>query len=302
MKLKMFLFICIFSAFAFVSAQAINFESLVSSEDANEICLLEDDLLKQVNDIIAQDPSLSEPITSADIDWNSAYKIYVDSTVFQSNTTSTEEILDLLASQDSYIWQIPIQSGSHTLIADFSKRLAPDADALSLLSEEEQADFLTSVGHWVITAVSIYDSKVSMPGWRIKLEESITTNQLDASDQMGILIGGESGIHSVIGLIANEQDVTHIIPLQNNINIGTTNTYSAITSNLSFEKGIAYSFSENASILSQIEPDSSSGGTGTAIHLKKDTSSSLPPIIYCLTGCGIVGLIVLYLRKKHTNS
>lgn len=302
MKLKLFLFTCIFAAFSLTFAQATDFESLLSSNDADEICLLEDELIERANSIITDESLLSKPITSADIDWSSAYKIYVDSDIFQSNTTSTEKILDSLESQDLYIWQLPIQSGSYTLVANFSKRLAPDADALSLLSEEKQADFLASVGDWVITVISLYDSDANMPGWRTKLEESIAANQLDAPDQMGILIGGESGIHSVMGLVANEQEVTHIIPLQADLDIDMTSTYSERSTNLSFEKGIAYSFSENASILSQIEPDSSLGGAGTAIHLKEDTSSPLRPIIYCLTGCGLVGLIVLYLRKKHTNS
>lgn len=245
-KFRFCFLVCIFAAFSWFPAQALQFEKLSDAPEAGEIYAQADKAVSWANDFLAHGSPASEPATVNDIDWEGAYKVYVDTSIFQLNTVSTQGVLDILAEQDSYLWQLPIRGKTDMVIVSFTKLKPVRSLPKEELTQAELAALRTKKGIWTVNSAGANDTTL-----RIRLEEAASANHLNEEDQHGILIGGESGIHyTMIGLVANETEITHFIPLDTDIVMDTASRRP-----IYFAEKKAYSLREWQPVLSKILPD-----------------------------------------------
>ena len=119
-----------FSATAFASDFSGNAESELSN--------ISDKIVTAVNDVYS-DKNIS--ITAEDINYDSAFKIYVDTNVFKLSTNVAGEIENALEN-GNYIYLLPIDTVNGTVVVNFQKGLPLSENAKAILSEEEQQEVL----------------------------------------------------------------------------------------------------------------------------------------------------------------
>ena len=117
-----------FSATAFASDFSGNAESELSN--------ISDKIVTAVNDVYS-DKNIS--ITAEDINYDSAFKIYVDTSVFKLSTNVAGEIENALEN-GNYIYLLPIDTVNGTVVVNFQKGLPLSENAKAILSEEEQQE------------------------------------------------------------------------------------------------------------------------------------------------------------------
>lgn len=133
-----------FSATAFASDFSGNAESELSN--------ISDKIVTAVNDVYS-DKNIS--ITAEDINYDSAFKIYVDTNVFKLSTNVAGEIENALEN-GNYIYLLPIDTVNGTVVVNFQKGFPLSENAKAILSEEEQQEVLDNAGKWVISSLALY--------------------------------------------------------------------------------------------------------------------------------------------------
>lgn len=80
-------------------------------------------------------------ITEDDIHWEKAFKIYIDTDIYSTETNSPSQVIELLEQADTQhnvIWQLPISKGDVHLTVDYTiQRSLPDSVRSMML----EADF-----------------------------------------------------------------------------------------------------------------------------------------------------------------
>lgn len=186
-----------FSATAFASDFSGNAESELSN--------ISDKIVTAVNDVYS-DKNIS--ITAEDINYDSAFKIYVDTNVFKLSTNVAGEIENALEN-GNYIYLLPIDTVNGTVVVNFQKGLPLSENAKAILSEEEQQEVLDNAGKWVISSLALYKNGNSNYDYEKKLSSIIDEIPADT-----ILVGGLPIFQDVVALIPNSDGVIEeIVPV-----------------------------------------------------------------------------------------
>ena len=278
-----------------VSAQAVSFGSLAESADADEIQALAPQIVDWCNDVIQNEPSLGGVVAASDLDWNAAYPVYLDSSVFQLDTASTAAILGNLTAQDCYIWQVPVSVPGASLLVSLQIGGEPDAQALALLDEQTQAEVQNNIGRWSVSSVAIQGDT---PDWRTQMQLDLQAFGLDNADTQCILLGNEAGTHTMIGLAGNVQRMTHMIPLQSDLSLDGAEERTASGARLLFTQDTAYTFADAAASLSQIQPVASDANAAGG-RAQADARSSLPVVPFVCVVLVVCGVGFYLFRRKR---
>ena len=129
----------------FCNSICIRFFGQAESELSN----ISDKIVTAVNDVYS-DKNIS--ITAEDINYDSAFKIYVDTNVFKLSTNVAGEIENALEN-GNYIYLLPIDTVNGTVVVNFQKGLPLSENAKAILSEEEQQEVLDNAGKWSFLAL-----------------------------------------------------------------------------------------------------------------------------------------------------
>lgn len=97
-----------------VSAASGGFESLPESEEFAEITDLQDTILTKLNQIVLSErPNQTIVFTPEDIHWDRAYKLYIETNIYELEDTTPQGIRQALTNENA-IWQLPLSKDGFT--------------------------------------------------------------------------------------------------------------------------------------------------------------------------------------------
>lgn len=176
-----------------------------------------DTLQDMASDIISMancfhgDGFYSEP---SDIQFEDAYCVYVDADILQKSPLTQDELTKQL-NASNLVWNIPVVSNEKTVIVQISKALEPDEIAQSELTVDEIETMKENAGKWQVVSASIYETGETPMD---NLNNALSSNFENLSNYKCVLLGGERGIHSMLALVLENENVTGGITLQGDIN------------------------------------------------------------------------------------
>lgn len=175
----------------------------VSAADANDdLSGLTDEIIAASNDLFPD--KLSRKITTEDIDYNNAFKIYVGVNLFETDVHSAEEIPGTFGA-DGYIYELPIYLDGDTLIVDIAKGqpLNKNAD----FTQEEEQNILNNVGKWQVTAVKYYEGETI--DYLAELQ-----NKTGSTPNNPVLVGGLPYFRYAVALLFNDSGtISGFVPM-----------------------------------------------------------------------------------------
>lgn len=184
-----------------ITAFASDFSGNAESELGN----ISDKIVTAVNEVYS-DKSIS--ITAEDINYGRAFKVYVDTNVFELTTNIASEIENTLEN-GNYIYLLPIDTVNGTVVVNLQKGLPLSENAKAILSEEEQQEVLDNVGKWVVSSLALYKNGNLNYDYEKTLSSIIDEIPADT-----ILVGGLPIFQDVVALIPNSDGVLEgIVPV-----------------------------------------------------------------------------------------
>ena len=196
--------------FSLLVSMILSFSSTVLAVDftgdANtELSGITEDIIIAVNELYGSE--LDHQITEADIDYGKAYKIYVDTNIFELPTNSVDEIRDVLEN-GTYIYLVPITIGTKTVVVNVQKGLPLSKDAEEILSEQEKQEVIANTGKWIASVFTLYpagDGRINY--------DAFLKNMIGNIPDGTLLVGGLPFFQDVVAIIPNNKgEVESIVP------------------------------------------------------------------------------------------
>ena len=191
---------CSFNSFAGLN------ELINADFEKEEIVLLEDAILSRLNDGGAR-ADIKRDVTSGDIDFDKAYRVYGNSSLFDERTRDKEEIKGILES-GSYIWQIPIFIGHDTVLVDIYKNTEISED----VPEDVKEELEKTLGEWQVGAIYVYNNRTV--DFQDTVRESLREAGLNADEYVFEFVSGLPGIRYPVAVVFDEDAAMFIIPAE----------------------------------------------------------------------------------------
>lgn len=278
------LLVCVLSlamTFAFsATALAADF----SDNAKSELSSISNEIVTAVNELYGDE---NNTITAADIDYNKAFKVYVDTDVFKLSTNKASELESTLES-GNYIYVLPISTNNGTVVANIQKGLPLSDDARAVLTEEEQQEVLSKVGQWVVSSVAFYDSGDT----RYDYSNSLSSKVGEIPDGT-MLVGSLPIFHDVVALIPGADGmVESLVPV-------TESSYEAKQISKARNSSNVYDYQQVKEYANQLPTENPdiAGGTG----IMATTNSSIAVVAIVLLVAFVTGSL-LFVSKKTKNA
>lgn len=188
--------------------------ALAATDSSDDISNLTDEIITTTNDLLSD--KLPNNITSANINYDNAYKIYVGTNVFKMDTTNINDLTNAFGS-DGYIYELPIYIDGNTIIVNIAKGQPLNENAE--LTEAERQEILSKVGKWSVTGVKYYEGETV--NYKIELQK-----MLNDVPKNVILVGGLPHFRYAVALIADDEgNVQELVPLSNVPGVENINSF-----------------------------------------------------------------------------
>ena len=265
-----------FSATAFASDFSGNAESELSN--------ISDKIVTAVNEVYS-DKNIS--ITAEDINYDSAFKIYVDTNVFKLSTNVAGEIENALEN-GNYIYLLPIDTVNGTVVVNFQKGLPLSENAKAILSEEEQQEVLDNAGKWVISSLALYKNGNSNYDYEKKLSSIIDEIPADT-----ILVGGLPIFQDVVALIPNSDGVIEeIVPV-------TATAYDENLVTYARSNSVIYDYEQVKEIANDLPEANSDMAGGTDVKDVDHSQVTYARFIWGILALSVFGCAFFFFKKRN---
>ncbi len=256
----------------------------LAADTEMEIGNLTDSIIETSNNLLEN--QLPRPLSENDIDYSLAYKIYVDTNVFQIDTNDAETITKALEA-GNYIYELPIYVNDSTVIVNISKGLPLDPNVE--FTESEKQKILENVGKWGVSAVKFYSGEIV--DYKAIIEESV--NEVPNET---LLVGGLPNFKYAVALLPNEKgEISTLVPLSEVPNIQKIARAKTSTSTNAYD----YNQTKNYVNTLPVSKADEAGGYGFPDEAANAANSYiyLVPIILAVAILGIGGFMVA--KKRH---
>lgn len=278
------LLVCVLSLAMTFALSATAFAADFSDNAESELSSISNEIVTTVNELYGDE---NNTITAADIDYNKAFKVYVDTDVFKLSTNNASELESTLES-GNYIYVLPISTNNGTIVTNIQKGLPLSDKARDVLTEEEQQEVLSKVGQWVVSSVTFYD----LGDTRFDYSNSLSSKIGEIPDGT-MLIGSLPIFHDVVALIPGDDGmVESLVPV-------TESAYETEQISTAKNGSNVYDYQQVKEYANQLpaeDPDlaGSTGFTAT-------TNSSIVVVAIILLVAFITGSL-LFVSKKAKNA
>jgi len=265
-----------------VAFSAMVFAADFSDKAESELSSISNEIVTEVNELYKDE---NNTITVTDIDYNKAFKVYVDTDVFKLSTNKASEIESTLES-GNYIYVLPISTNNGTVVANIQKGLPLNDNARAVLTEKEQEEVLSKVGQWVVSSITFYD----LGDTRFDYSKSLSSKVGEIPDGT-MLVGSLPIFHDVVALIPGDDGmVESLVPV-------TESAYE--TEQISMVKNGFYDYLQVKEYNNQLPPEDPdlAGSTG----ITTATNRSIVVVAIVLLVALIIGS-VLFVSKKAQNA
>ena len=173
-----------------------------AAESSDNFSDLSEEIIATVNGIFSD--KLPRQITQEDIDYNSVYKIYTETNVFELNTSNMDEIINI-SENEGYIYELPVYIEDDTVIVVITK--GRELNESVEFTEEERQQILANVGKWGVAGVKYFEDET------IDHVQEIQKSTNYISENV-ILVGGLPCFRYAVALIADDnRNIQEIVPL-----------------------------------------------------------------------------------------
>lgn len=287
-------------------------ESLLSNfEEKDEIEVLSAEIVDMAN-CFEGDGFYAE---ISDVDFSKAYCVFVEADILTEIPQKRSELEKLLDSAHK-VWNIPVYANGKVVLVQVSKGVELSEIEQDEFSEEELERIRENAGKWHTVSSTMYEEG-QLPVQR--LGGILSANSINVDECKCVLIGGESGIRTLIavmiendtvsGAISLERTVTYVSNEQTkNRNALKTKTFNLgdeeSENNVKLQQNQIYLLEEFAKVASQELEDNTQGDGMRGPSSNGGEQSNLSK--YYIIGGMILGLAILigvfsrrYLRSKR---
>lgn len=160
----------------------------------------------------------SEKPSQINIDYDSAYGIYIDVDLFSGSSKSYREVMDL-CKKAPVCYIVPVQVDEKHAVAEVSRGLPLNTSASSLLTEEEKEEIRNNEGKWIPASLTFDAGQKSMEQ---QTDDTLTQNGISPETDH-CMVGGVPGIHDLI-LVADTRSGCVYIPFDSSISAAHEST------------------------------------------------------------------------------
>ncbi|MEF9921458.1 MAG: hypothetical protein RR444_10615 [Oscillospiraceae bacterium] len=273
---KTFIFVLSLMTFFALSIQTFAAESNIGIE------YLSNTVVETANELF--NTEISRQITESDVDFSKAYKIYVDTNVFQLETDSKSIMLQELE-KGNFIYELPIYIDGSTLIVNIAKGQPLNQNAE--FTDTEKQKIIDNVDKWQVTAIKYYDGEIIDYRNDINTAMGVETNN-------AILIGGLPNFKYAVALIADNNDnITTLIPLSGVPGVEAIANF-AINTN-------AFNYQETKEFVNSLPQPNPNEASGYGFPVKY-ASTSINYLMVCLIALicvASVSCLIVFLKKQR---
>lgn len=275
------IFVCLLALSVVISLSTTTFAANFSRGDEFELCNLTEKIIAAVDELYG------EEITTNDINFKNAYKVYVDTNVFELPTNDANEIRDALEG-GNYIYLLPISVGKGTIVVNIQKGLPLSDNAKSVLTKDEQQEVMNNVGKWIVSNVTLYDL-----GNNIYDYADVLSRKLNRIPDGTLLVGSLPIFEDVVALVPNSEGIIEkIVPL-------TNTSYSLRQLNNSKNSSEVYDYSTVKEYAKKLPAENSNLSGGT-VNEEVSTSQNREFFsIALIVACG--GVVILLIKNKKSR-
>ena len=149
-------------------------------------------------------------LTTDDIDFSGAYKIFVDTNIFEIPTNNYDELLSILEAESVRIYEVPVFfDNGDVYVANLQINLPLDKNAYDVMTEGEIKSYLSTVGSWSVSVMSQYSKE---DGNYIEYNEMLKSE----IEEFGppILVGSLPYFRDAVALFRNpDGNIGKVVPL-----------------------------------------------------------------------------------------
>ena len=96
-------------------------------------------------------------LTTDDVDFSGAYKIYVDTNIFEIPTNNYDELLSILEAESARIYEVPVFfDNGDVYVANLQINLPLNKIAYEVMTDKEIEGYLSTVGSWSVSVMYQY--------------------------------------------------------------------------------------------------------------------------------------------------
>ena len=96
-------------------------------------------------------------ITADDVDFNGAYKIFIDTNIFEIPTNNYDELLSILEAESARIYEVPVHfDNGDVYVANLQINLPLSENAYDVMTDSEIKSYLSTVGSWSVSVIYKY--------------------------------------------------------------------------------------------------------------------------------------------------
>lgn len=276
------IFACLLALSVLVSLSTSALAADFSQDAEVELCNLTEEIIATVSELYG------EEITSNDIDFTNAFKVYVDTNVFDLPTNDASEIEDALES-GNYIYLLPISVDKGTIVVNIQKGLPLSDNAKAVLTEEEQQEVLNNVGKWIASSITLYDLGNNSYDYAYVLSRKV--NKIPDGT---LLVGSLPIFEDVVALVPNsEGDIEKIVPV-------TNTSYSLGQMSNSRNSSEVYDYSTVKEYAKELPAENTNLAGGIVNENVATSQSGVFFSIALLVVCG--GVAMLLIKNKKSKS
>lgn len=257
-----------------------------TSMDEDEIRDIQNSEERLLNEIKSMIPM--EQNEGIRLDFDDAFKVYVDANLFEDSSITREEIES--RSYDESVWLIPVYSDSRTYWITVTKGQEVTEEARAILSQEEIEDLELKVGQWTVPEITESEGRYSYT-------EAISQvmNEQGVQDGSVYIFGGTKGYRELLAVVCAEEKV-YFLPLKNvmdhTLKVGAQENLDKPVFSFEEMKGFA-----GEGILQEGEV----GGVGDEEELRVSSFENRRIIIVCILGVvvGVVSVVCIKRRRFY---
>lgn len=303
MKIKLYAlitsFVMIFSLVNPVNVLAAETDKLIMNDsllnnfyESEHLYALREDVIEMANNF--EDDGFFAELS--DVHFEDAYCVYVNANILTDIPKTAVQLKEMLSLSD-VVWNIPVTASGKTVIVQISKALQVDDLERTNVDENEIEKIREKAGKWQVVSASIYEGS---PTPIEQLSETLSVNKVNVEVNDCVLIGGESGIYSMLAVLIEGNDIRGAVSLERDITYSNTDSKTREVKEVILEKQKIYSLEEFSYVgeslnLSDTVVENSTSGVYGNVH--QNYSGILPYVALGLI-CGGVMLLAFIRRGK----
>lgn len=257
--------------------------NIISELKENESLILE-----SANKMLSS--QIETAITSEDIDYDNAIKVYVDTNLLENDNLNAENLDENMADSE-YIYYLPIYLNGESIYCTVVKGNEVLEETKELLEDEDVERLLSLQNKWYVAQVDIFSNDVN---YKRDMEKFIKDNYLDVFNMY--FVGGLSGNIPFSAVFSSENNVKFkIIDISN-----TDDEISEGPGDITTDKDILYSYEDIKAMASDYNLEPEQVGSG-GLDMNHFNMNSIIIIVASLLIAVILLVTFLYNKKMQRS-